>query len=339
MSSTRIACCYYPTTVVFIDDSRSFLDNVSLEIDENISIVSFAEPKEAVEHLQKHTLDSFAEKYLRSLQDNESLEEFDCSNVEHSCVDVNVIDIHKEIYNPDRFNAVTVAVVDYTMPGMNGLELCKALKDQPIKFILITGYATVNNAIEAFNAGVIHQFIQKNDCDFTSKLHNAIYELQEKQFEEHSDIIIKSLLTNRHSVGLGDPLLIDFLKKFFKENNIVEYYLVNDSGCFLMADARGNLSWMVIKSEEEMKQYTAIAIDNYGDQKVIEALQSRKEVLFLRTEEDFIDVTVDDWGKHLHPATKIIGKNDVYYYSHLKDMGNGVFPSKVISYEKFLTAK
>jgi CheY-like chemotaxis protein len=335
MFKSNITCCYYPTTVVFIDDSESFLGNILLDIDENISACFFTEPTKAVEYLQNQALTPFVDKYLKSLKDSEDFEELNCSNVEHSYVDVDLFSIHKEICNPNRFNNVVVVVVDYTMPGMNGLDLCETLKELPFKFVLITGEATLSTAVEAFNAGLIHQFISKNSCDFTHKLQNIICELQEKQFEEFSE----SLLA-KQPAGLGDPLLVKFLKDFLKENNMVEYYIINESGCFLMADANGELSWMVVKSEEEMVEYTNVAIDNYGDKEIIKELQSREKVLFLYTEEDHINVVVDDWENYLYPATKLVGKNSTYYYSHVKKLvSSSIFADKIISYEQFLAAK
>ncbi|HBS51798.1 MAG TPA: hypothetical protein DEA62_02260 [Coxiellaceae bacterium] len=336
MAKPRIACCYYPTTVVFIDDNRSFLDNVVLGFDESINTITFTEPTKAIGYLRDCALVSFTDKYLRSFKEDE---DFGCSNVEHSYVDVNVFNIHKEIYNPHRFDTVIVVVVDYTMPEMNGLELCRILKGLPFKFILITGDATLNSAIEAFNAGLIHKFIPKSCHDFTYKLQNVISELQEKQFEEFSDVIIKNLSTTQ-SAGLGDPLLIKFLKEFFKNNNIVEYYLVTGSGCFLLMNSRGDLSWMAIKTEEEMAEYTNTAIDNYGEEKLINELLSREKILFLCTEADHINVTVNDWEKYLYPATRLIGDNNVYYYSHIKEMVNNIVcTNRIISYEKFLAAQ
>ena len=215
MMKLNVACCYYPTTVVFIDDNRSFLDNVLLGLNPNISACSFTDPTEAIKYLQGHMLASFSEKYLRSLRNDESLDEFDSNSVEHEYVDVDVFSIHKEIYNPNRFTTATVAVVDYTMPEMNGLELCKSLKGSPLKFILITGDATIEKAVEAFNEGLIHHFIPKNSCDFINKLQTIIRGLQKQQFEELSDIIIKSLSASR-SIGLGDPVLVKFVTDFFE---------------------------------------------------------------------------------------------------------------------------
>ncbi len=340
MPKSNITCCYYPTTVVFVDDNESFLDNVLLELDENINTRSFTEPTKAIEYLRQCALVPFADKYLKSLKhDSEVAERFDYSNVEHSYVDVDIFNIHKEVFNPRRFNNVIVVVVDYTMPEMNGLEMCRALKNWPFKFVLITGDATLNNAIEAFNEGLIHQFIPKSSSNFINKIHDIIHSLQETQFEEFSEVIIKNL-SACSSASLSDPLLVNFLKNFFKANNIVEYYLINESGCFLMVNARGDLSWMIIKNEEEMLEYTNSAIDNYGNREIIKELQSREKVLFLYTEADHINVTVDDWGKYLYPATKLVGENNTYYYSHIQGvLKSSFFINGITSYESFLTTK
>jgi len=331
----KLACCYYPTSVVFIDDNRSFLDNILLGFDENINTISFTEPSKAIEYLKNHALISFTRNYLKSLKDNDSLEGFNVSNVEHGYVDVDILNIHRIIYNPRRFSTAIVVVVDYTMPEMNGIELCRSLKEFPFKFVLITGDATLNNAIEAFNAGLIHQFIPKSHSDFIIKLQNTIYNLQEKQFAESCSTIMKNLSITMPT-NLSDPVLNDFIKEFFKKNRIVEYYLINRSGCFLMAKSNGGLSWLVIKSEDEMAEYESAAIDNYGKEKIISEIRSREKVLFLNTEDDHVNVTVDNWENYLYPAEKLVGEYNTYYYSHVSQItNNDFFTDKIISYDMY----
>ncbi len=338
--SSNVACCYYPTTVVFVDDNQSFLDNIILSMSTSINVVSFTEPTKAIEYLNMHAISSFTQKYFKSLKENDDDAKdfgFNVSNVEHGYIDIDLFKIHREIYNADRFNNSIVVVVDYTMPEMNGMELCKFLQHLPIKFILITGDATLNNAIEAFNQGLIHQFIPKSSNNFTDRLQSAIFSLQEKQFEESSSAIIKSLSAT--SIFLNDLSLTSFIKDFFKKNEIIEYYLINRSGGFLTLKADGYISWLVIKSEDEMIEYENVAKDNYGDSRIIEDLHSRKKLLFLTTEEEHINVSVEDWGQYLYPATKINGDNGSYYYANIPqlDLSRGWSPvDRIISYNEFL---
>ena len=84
--------------------------------------------------------------------------------------------LHEEIYNKDRFNDVSVIIVDYYMDEMNGIEVCETLSKHPAKKILLTGGADKENiAIDAFNKGIIHRFINKTDPDFPSQIRQAIY--------------------------------------------------------------------------------------------------------------------------------------------------------------------
>lgn len=53
-------------------------------------------------------------------------------------------------------------VTDFAMPGMNGLELMKEVKkNQPeTDFIIITGYGTINSAVEAMRYGALNYLIK-----------------------------------------------------------------------------------------------------------------------------------------------------------------------------------
>lgn len=336
MGKSNVACCYYPTTVVFVDDSSSFLDNVILDLDEKISARSFSDPVESIGYLKNNALPMFSNEYLKPFNDLENIDWSSGSNVEHSYVDVDLFSIHKKVFDPKRFEHVTVVVVDYTMPGMSGLDLCRELKDYPFKFVMITGEATLDTAVQAFNEGLIDKFILKSDQDFTGKLNSAISELQKMKFEELSDTIIKNLIINNGS-SLGDPIVSEFIKKFFEENSIVEYYLVSESGSFLTVDIKGKVGWLDIKSEEEMTEHTSIATDNYASKEVVDKLSSREYLLSLHTEDAHVSVGVEDWGSHLYPATKIKGDNGDYYYAYTENVKvESISANNIVSYEDFL---
>lgn len=75
-------------------------------------------------------------------------------------------------------NCPDIIISDLMMPGMNGLELLKAIKSQNEtcggKFILLTGHSNVATAVDAIEAGA-DDFISKPvDLD---RLHSVIQEL------------------------------------------------------------------------------------------------------------------------------------------------------------------
>lgn len=128
----------------------------------------------------------------------------------HSFVDIDVFSIHKMMYIPDRFAEISVAVIDYAMPAMNGLEFCAATSDLPMKKIILTGQAGHSTAVRAFNEKLIDRFIMKGEYGFLKTLREAIHNLQRDYFSDLSEVIIKDLEANPRSC-LSDPIFLDFL--------------------------------------------------------------------------------------------------------------------------------
>lgn len=62
-------------------------------------------------------------------------------------------------FESDKYDLL---VTDFAMPGMNGLELMKEVKkNQPeTDFIIITGYGTINSAVEAMRYGALNYLIK-----------------------------------------------------------------------------------------------------------------------------------------------------------------------------------
>ena len=91
--------------------------------------------------------------------------------------------IYQTIYNETKFNQVSVVVIDYEMPGINGIELCKLIKDTTIKKIILTSRATERIAIDAFNNQTIDAFIFKEEIE-----KSLIPTIQKLQYNYFADI-------------------------------------------------------------------------------------------------------------------------------------------------------
>ncbi len=69
--------------------------------------------------------------------------------------DLSIFTQGEEVLKEFREDMADVALLDIKMPGMNGIELLKRLKeiDEDIEIIMITGYGTLDSATEAMRCG------------------------------------------------------------------------------------------------------------------------------------------------------------------------------------------
>jgi DNA-binding NtrC family response regulator len=128
----------------------------------------------------------------------------------------------------NRFNLV---LTDLIMEGMNGIELLERIKDfsDTSEVILITGYGTVKNAVEAMKKGAFSYFIKGNDTE------ELLLEIK-KAYEMHSLKNENSALKLGNSSGdialksknQAFQRIIDIAEKASKSN--VSVLLLGESG-------------------------------------------------------------------------------------------------------------
>ncbi|MEO0429504.1 MAG: hybrid sensor histidine kinase/response regulator [Pseudomonadota bacterium] len=85
----------------------------------------------------------------------------------------------------DNEPAIAVVVADMQMPGMNGIELLRAVQDRfpKVRRIMLTGNADLETAIAAINEGKVDRFLRK-PCE-ASELSAAIHQaLSEYAFQQ-----------------------------------------------------------------------------------------------------------------------------------------------------------
>ena len=64
-------------------------------------------------------------------------------------------------------NSPDLAVLDLKMPGKSGLDLLKTLKEQSpdTKIVILTGYGSITNAVEAVKLGAVNYVTKPADAD------------------------------------------------------------------------------------------------------------------------------------------------------------------------------
>ncbi|KTD25503.1 MULTISPECIES: response regulator [Legionella] len=330
MQYFSIPICYFPSTALFIDDSRDFLLNFVLQLDEGLAYRVFDSPFDALDciHKKRCELDLLSQRCL-----SEYTEAKNCPLTNHT-INLNLAAIHAEIYNSRRFSEISVVVVDYAMPGMNGLEFCRRIENTKIKKILLTGQADEKLAIEAFNEGLIHRYIQKSDPNVAELITKSIYDLQLQYFQAMSDMIVRMLSVASPSC-LRDKKFAEFFHQMRHEKRVFEYYLADNSGSFLLLDDDANPSFLIVKNEADLRLHYDLALDNGANEEVLDQLAGGEKIPCfwqVRTQ----PLERNDWSTCLVPAQRF-DSDETYFYAYVQ--GPALFnvqQDKILSYHRHL---
>lgn len=211
---------YYPTTTVVIDDDRNFLDSLGEALRREFLVREFNRAREGLDHLLQADelhLSQIAQLggYLTS--DGWPADGRDRLQLMLSS---HVGQIRGRV---ERFEEVSVVILDLNMPEIDGLTICRALRRRPVRTILLTGNATERLALEAFNAGLIDRFVSKHEPTLVATVSQYIRELQQAYFRRVTTTIKETL-----SLGsldfMMDPSFQRYFSQLCEDQDVVEYY-------------------------------------------------------------------------------------------------------------------
>jgi CheY-like chemotaxis protein len=335
MNDKKALACYLPTTVILIDDDLAYLQNVRAELDKTIAAYKiFNDPVEAKEYINQHPQHDFVQKLVS--------QETDPDRGQRD-ININLAPLWEEVYNPERFEAISVIIADQEMPELKGLELLADIEDNAIKKILLTGMTSDKQAIEAFNKGVIDKFINKDTDNFQMVLQNAIEELLQQRTQEKTGIIVDNLAYPRPGYEpspLTDPVFVDFLKKLIKEKQATEFYLFEENGSYVFFDFSGKPTWLTVRLDEEMESdyLAADEADTPVDPDIVEKLKNKSLIVQTFTKDE-LKSAPSQWKSKgmLHPAQKIEGGKQTYYYAYIENVNaDGIDRDKLVSFRDYL---
>jgi CheY-like chemotaxis protein len=320
MPNFSIPTCFFPTTALFIDDNRDFLLNFVLQLDEWLAYRVFDSPIDALESIQK--------KYREH-----DLITYRCAKG-NTNVSPSFLALYQEVYNPARFCDVSVVVVDYAMPGMNGLDFCRHINQTKIKRILLTGKTDEKLAKKALEEGLIHRYINKSDPAVVELITQSVSELQLQYFQDMSDELV-SLLPILLPGCFHDESFAQFFRNLCHENGIVEYYLLNDSGTFMLLDVDAQISFLLIKNKAQLGEYYSLARDNSANNIILDQLARGEKIPLFEYEKNNKSAW-NIWVDNLISANFLIANED-YYYAHVQEpLLLDIHQDKLLSYHSHL---
>jgi CheY-like chemotaxis protein len=321
---------YHPSTVVFVDDQQAFLSVIKNRLPKEMMALFFNNPIEALEKIKQAHLSMSDDSYpLCEVDDNLELD----VNTNDARFNLKLSQLANIAHNIRRFSEISVVIVDRMMPGLDGINFCRQLKNYPIKKIMLTGSKDRTIAIEAFNEGIIDFFLVKDTPNLSNQLITAIGNMQNNYFASLS----KRMLGNTVEMAvplLKNPLIIQFLKAKIVELNVVEYYLFDKGGSILFITFEGVVTILAISSDKTIDHYAAIA--NEHDEPVIAKVLHKKEKLLFFPQESDSMRPVHEWGHFLFDAILIPGQTNLFYSLIGESIHHPIAPKKVYSQGKYI---
>lgn len=298
---------YFKPTICWVDDDQIFLDAVTSVFSQKYNCISFQSANAAKTYFDHYQAPLRNMSFKKELTEDET---FGMSK--HLPIDINFSSIDKLISLEGKQEEIAVLVVDYHMNEMNGLELCRRLENFKGKKILLTGEATPETAIEAFNNGLIDKFIRKSVNSF-ALLQEYIDSLTYQYFCDKTASLVAHIEAAKASV-FTDKQFIEFFKSWCKDHSIVEYYLLNKQGSFAVKDATGKTSYFILQSEEDNAYFAELYDESVGEAaKLVAGVASGKLIPFFGASKEAWQVAESEWPPHFYPAQELQGREKYFW--------------------------
>ncbi len=236
-----------PGTVVFLDDDPDYLEMLALVLPRHWHVRLFLRPAQALDYLQQEPpfweADAWNQQQLVDhWRDGKPL--------------IPQILGYWSRYT-ERYAMTRVCVVDYSMPGMDGLQVLGELAEWPGARVLLTGQADEQVAVQAFNRGLIDQFIAKQAPDISRRLIDAVSHLMTTPNPRHAQIW-RATLRPEQSTLLRLPSVQRALTDF-TSRHWVEYVVIGDPFGLLGMDDDGRVSWLQLESPQGLAALAELA--------------------------------------------------------------------------------
>lgn len=145
-----------------------------------------------------------------------------------------------------------VLVIDYAMPGKDGLQVLRELQGWPGARILLTGQADAHLGVQAFNEGLIDQFIEKQSPGLAQLLTRAVQQLHDAAIARLAGIW-QSTLTQAQHAALGEPATRARLLRLARWAGWVEYVSIGDPFGILALGGDGQVYWTQLEFSDHLQ--------------------------------------------------------------------------------------
>ena len=294
---------YYETTVLYLDDNKKFLKLIEGGhiSDRNV----FSTNAEIIrEHINKEKSNIAITSEIDIGETQERYIRYDLSN------------LRKRLDDPNKEDEISVLVVDYDMPKVDGISFCRQInKINPnIYKIFLTGTAEKDEVIDAMQDGLIDFYISKSDKNLMDKLRGAVLKGKKEYFKrvcrELCNILLNKIIYRTY---IDDSNYINFIKNIISSETINQYCLIEDIGSYFIKEE--NKEKLIIVSDEEKQkgtvEYLKDMIDRKQEREILEGLQILDN--YSLENDKLVDKSSIMYYKYIYPSEKIPGFEKVFF--------------------------
>ena len=236
-----------PGSVVFLDDDPDYLEMLALVLPRHWHVKLFVRPADCIAHLNQEPpfweADAWNQQQLVDLWRG------------GKPLIPQLLDYWSKY--TERYALARVCVVDYSMPGMDGLEVLAELREWAGARVLLTGQADEQLAVQAFNRRLIDQFIAKQAPDISRRLVSAVDHLLATPHARHAQTWRATLTPQQNTLMRDSTVARDLLA--LVTQRWVEHVVIGAPFGILGLDAEGHASWLQLETPEGLHAQAELA--------------------------------------------------------------------------------
>lgn len=292
---------FFKTEIVLTDDNENFLTALNHKLSNKYRLNPFQDPHKALNYIISNYENNQITNPSNFILETKNEEDDDNYFVEFS-------KIKSLADNPQKNKVISVVIVDYSMPLMNGIEFCEKISHLPILKIMLTGHADFDIAINAFNRGIIDRYLLKDSKNMLSNITESIEIMQRSFFEKQSLPLLSCLSANKNTL-VGSLEYNNHVKEIVKNLKAIEYYILDTFGsCLIISEEKQNYFFMILINTQ-LEELIDIAKSSNVAPFLLEKIINKTHAPIFLKEEDY-KVPALNWENLLYP----IEKKKNYYY-------------------------
>ncbi len=242
-----IAFFHFPGCVAILDDDLAYLESLALAMTGDRQMAFYSRQQACIERLQAERM----AWYVLVQQRHGWINHWRAGRPLLAKI------LADSVATKPHHGLVKVLVVDYAMPGKNGLQVLQDLPSLTADRILLTGQADTQIAVAAFNSHLIEQYIPKQSDNVGQRIAKSVDEMllnvDIKKFDFWQAIFSAEQFSVLNQLSFDDQL-----HKLLK-TRWVEYVVLSEPFGVLGFDAQGRAGWLQLEMASSLRDAAEMA--------------------------------------------------------------------------------